>query len=48
MGMGLEAVTALLYKELEKQQTKATHFYRERERERERERFGVFGSNNNF
>ena len=44
MGMGLEAVMALLYKELETQQTKATHFYRERERER----FGVFGSNNNF
>ena len=42
MGMGLEAVMALLYKELETQQTKATHFYRERER------FGVFGSNNNF
>ena len=33
--MGLEAVMALLYKELETQQTKATHFYRERERERE-------------
>ena len=33
MGMGLEAVMALLYKELETQQTKATHFYRERERE---------------
>ena len=35
MGMGLEAVMALLYKELETQQTKATHFYRERERERD-------------